>query len=919
MATYDTQGNLIEELEYPRPDSASFTGQYITGDEPVSDSPALDPGGTLLGNLPEDLTPEEAEAIREQRVAAYAGPDFEAGTAELPSSVLDTPVAPESSPYITPEATVADQLRGLLETGSPLMTLAEQRSQEEAQQMGLLSSSMAVGAGQKALYESALPIAQQDAAAYSAINTEQYRADVGFMAGAFEGDIQSFLNTQESKNRLINAAQEGQIQKELQDDAQRHQQILQQMDQDFRGELISFQESESYRRLVEELASREGMAADELQAKLEMHTLDIISATNIKNAEMANTMAMHMMEMDSVARQSYMSAAENLATNFNNALAHINGIPDSQISPANKDKYINGYTDSDGEWVPGLVDRYSEQLAFLSSIMGGSFDAFDPATGGGGGTPIPAMPQDAPEGHAYRFNQSTWTWELYQVTATDTQTPPPPPQEPDTFTPPPGDTTPMIDQADPTDYWVYDQYGNKIKNPNYQAPGEEPVGEEPVGEQPAASTTYPGKVDANPGQYYDQDGNLHTIPDGWYIEGGQLVEEVVPPAVDETGTETTWTGTDFVAPAGYSTNIVNPSWASISPLMTDTNSSFYNLTSDQQRTAMTTDLTTMYEAGRANGGYAGMTNTEITDRMNDIYAAFNNADDPTAAYQIYQQLQSEVDAQQDWYNGLDLNTNPWMAETTDMYGYHAPGEISSGTRFASSNQIQTMNNLYGWGQYDNVLNEAMNTGLAQQLHPDAQAVYDDWMQMFGWSDDYKAAMAANVKDGTGYAWIHMMQAQVASGDPTARVTSFNTDFEKAIDPATGAIVDPYAIRSYSPYTADPNAYQTYLDNYVGTRVGGADSDVPPEMTVWTEPNGNTHIAVPSDYNVGQSMEVYYTRYGTYAADELYTSGSDLIWINTANTSPNYAPKAPTGYTWKLLNTTRSTTYGGGYGFKLVTA
>jgi hypothetical protein len=59
--------------------------------------------------------------------------------------------------------TVQGQVAKITAAGGPLQTLAATRSKQEMNARGMLNSSMAIGAGQKALYEAALPIAQQDA------------------------------------------------------------------------------------------------------------------------------------------------------------------------------------------------------------------------------------------------------------------------------------------------------------------------------------------------------------------------------------------------------------------------------------------------------------------------------------------------------------------------------------------------------------------------------------------------------------------------------------------------------------------------------------------------------------------------------------------------------------------------------------
>lgn len=62
--------------------------------------------------------------------------------------------------------TVQGQLTGLLENQNPYMKVAEGKALQQANSRGILNSTMAVGAAQKANIEAALPIAQQDAQAH---------------------------------------------------------------------------------------------------------------------------------------------------------------------------------------------------------------------------------------------------------------------------------------------------------------------------------------------------------------------------------------------------------------------------------------------------------------------------------------------------------------------------------------------------------------------------------------------------------------------------------------------------------------------------------------------------------------------------------------------------------------------------------
>jgi hypothetical protein len=63
-------------------------------------------------------------------------------------------------------ALVSNNLTKLLASDNPYMTLARTKAKQYANSRGLLNSSMAAGAGERAAIESALPIAQQDASTF---------------------------------------------------------------------------------------------------------------------------------------------------------------------------------------------------------------------------------------------------------------------------------------------------------------------------------------------------------------------------------------------------------------------------------------------------------------------------------------------------------------------------------------------------------------------------------------------------------------------------------------------------------------------------------------------------------------------------------------------------------------------------------
>lgn len=68
---------------------------------------------------------------------------------------------------VKPNQTVQSQVKSIIDENSPLMQQAETRALQGANKRGLMNSSIAVGAGQAALYDVATPIAAADASTFA--------------------------------------------------------------------------------------------------------------------------------------------------------------------------------------------------------------------------------------------------------------------------------------------------------------------------------------------------------------------------------------------------------------------------------------------------------------------------------------------------------------------------------------------------------------------------------------------------------------------------------------------------------------------------------------------------------------------------------------------------------------------------------
>ena len=99
------------------------------------------------------------------------------------------------------DATVQGQLVNVLDAGGPLMDRATTRANQQMNARGLLNSSIAVGAGQSALYDAALPIAQQDAQTKAAAG--QFNANASNTANLTNAGLTTDVsrsNAQEQNN-----------------------------------------------------------------------------------------------------------------------------------------------------------------------------------------------------------------------------------------------------------------------------------------------------------------------------------------------------------------------------------------------------------------------------------------------------------------------------------------------------------------------------------------------------------------------------------------------------------------------------------------------------------------------------------------------------------------------------------------------
>lgn len=239
----------------------------------INDNPFLPPVDPYVSPTQKPPTTTDPGVLPEPTGEPRAPLDPEGALYDVPTTALGKieearPPGATTGQYITPEATVSGQMMSLLGKDSPYLRQADVRAREEAQRMGLLSSSMAVGATERERIRAALPIAQQDAQLYGTTALKEQE---------FAGT--SALETQQ-------AAAQSALQRQAQ---------------------------------VENLEAL-GVQGD-IQLRLEAYSQD--AATQRAQMEMEFKADIANVEMDATTRQQYIASASDLGNQYNSDVSAI--------------------------------------------------------------------------------------------------------------------------------------------------------------------------------------------------------------------------------------------------------------------------------------------------------------------------------------------------------------------------------------------------------------------------------------------------------------------------------------------------------------------------------------------------------------------------------------------------------------------
>ncbi len=118
-------------------------------------------------------------------------------------NVGNRPDVVSSTEFEDPNTLVSTQLDKLLDSDSSYMKRAEAKALEGMNRMGLLNSSMAIGASQAAAIDAALPIAQQDAETYRKLKENEQLQTYKNIGTEYEAAVSSDLRQQQATNDAI--------------------------------------------------------------------------------------------------------------------------------------------------------------------------------------------------------------------------------------------------------------------------------------------------------------------------------------------------------------------------------------------------------------------------------------------------------------------------------------------------------------------------------------------------------------------------------------------------------------------------------------------------------------------------------------------------------------------------------------------
>lgn len=251
----------------------------------------------------------------------------------VPPAAPATPSTPTAVPFtVAPEATVASNVKGLIDADSPLMQQAATRAAGQMNARGLLNSSQAVGAGQAALYDAALPIAQADAATYARAGeqttlaknaAESQRANIETSTSQFNANASNTqqLQQNEAHVRLVLQDLQNNTQLTAIDKQTTAQKVIAEADNTARAAIARLQADTSLSATDKQIAANNILSLRDNETKVAMQTFQLgadlqkINADGTIRQSLADTEASYkiLMQTSAGAADLYKQSLSNFA------------------------------------------------------------------------------------------------------------------------------------------------------------------------------------------------------------------------------------------------------------------------------------------------------------------------------------------------------------------------------------------------------------------------------------------------------------------------------------------------------------------------------------------------------------------------------------------------------------------------------
>jgi len=221
-----------------------------------------------------------------------------------PASVASVAApAPAVARAVTEPETVSGQLNQLLSADSTYLQSARNRGMEQANQRGLINSSLAAGTAERAAIDAAMPIAAQDATTNATAGQSAQNANQDLGLTGYKSILDSAQQSENFDYRTRENQQNIAANTQLQDDRLKSQATLQ--------------------------TQSEGAA---LKQQTQQQTANSTLQTSLKNMDIN----LDLKRFDATARDALTSAVSPIVQQVQSEIAQIQRTPDSAMSPEAK-------------------------------------------------------------------------------------------------------------------------------------------------------------------------------------------------------------------------------------------------------------------------------------------------------------------------------------------------------------------------------------------------------------------------------------------------------------------------------------------------------------------------------------------------------------------------------------------------------